>query len=272
MSSQPSPVTFHFAHANGFPAGSYRTLFGYLPSDWQCLSIERLGHSPRYPVNKNWQNLVQEVIDNVKRHNVGGGVYAVGHSFGAVVSYMAACQQPELFRGLIMLDPPLVTGPYRHAVRLAKMTPLIDKMTPAGLSKSRNARWPADTDLVAYFAKKGLFKHMDRRCIADYVNAVAERDGDDWVLGFRPEVETAIFRHVPHNLSSFSGKLRCPAVLVTGEHTNVCVPAMRNRFIKANKLEHTRLPGGHMFPLEHPKAVADFLVSQINQWEQAGNA
>lgn len=260
-------ICFHFAHANGFPAESYNTLFGYLPASWQRLSVDKFGHSPRWPVNTNWKNQVAELIEHVRTHRPQGGVYAVGHSFGAVISFMAVCEAPELFRGLIMFDPPLVTGPSRHVIRLAKKTPLIDRLTPAGLSKKRNTQWPADADLAAYFAGKGLFKNMDRRCIHDYVNAVGKQTEQGWKLGFDARVETAIFRHVPHNLTSYAGRLSRPAVLVTGKQTTVCTPVMRNRFIRQNQLAHTELPGGHMFPLEHPHRVAEFIEQQITSWE-----
>ena len=263
-------ICFHFAHANGFPAESYKTLFGYLPASWQRLSVDKFGHSSRWPVNNNWKNQAAELIECVQSQRPQDRVYAVGHSFGAVISYMAACEAPELFKGLIMLDPPLVMGPSRHLIRLAKKTPLIDRLTPAGLSKKRNTRWSAETDLTAYFAGKGLFKNMDRRCIHDYVESVSRRTDKGWELGFDASVETAIFRHVPHNLNSYAGKLSCPAILVTGMQTNVCTPAMRNRFIAKNNLAHTELPGGHMFPLEHPQRVAAFIQEQITSWQQGG--
>lgn len=263
-----SEVCIHFAHANGFPAKSYQTMFNYLPAHWQQLSVDKFGHNARWPVNKNWSNQVDELIENVRLQRPEGGVYAVGHSFGAVVSYMAVCRAPELFKGLIMFDPPLVTGPFRHLVRLAKKTPLIDKLTPAGLSKNRCTHWPTDTDLTAYFSAKGLFRQMDRRCIADYVRAVAKPTDSGWSLAFEASVETAIFRNVPHNLARFAGTLSRPAILVTGTQTTVCTPLMRNRFIKQNQLEHTQLTGGHMFPLEHPRETAAFIERQIEEWEK----
>ncbi|GGW76563.1 alpha/beta fold hydrolase [Alteromonas halophila] len=259
---------FHFAHANGFPASSYNTLFSYLPADWTRLNVEQFGHAPRWPVNKNWQNQVAELIEHVKRERPQGGVYAVGHSFGAVISYMAVCEAPELFNGLIMFDPPLVTGPLRHMIRLAKKTPLIDRLTPAGLSKNRCTQWPEETSLTDYFSKKGLFRHMDRRCVNDYVNAVAVKEKHGWTLGFDAKVETAIFRHVPHNLHRYAGRLTRPAVLVTGEQTTVCTPTMRNRFIRDNHLNHQTLPGGHMFPLEHPRKTASFIEEQLLHWQR----
>ena len=44
-----------FAHANGFPAGTYRALF----EQWRAAgrtvhALDRFGHDPRFPVSSNW--------------------------------------------------------------------------------------------------------------------------------------------------------------------------------------------------------------------------
>ena len=256
----------HFAHANGFPSGSYRKLFSALPDNYHVHAIEKFGHSSRFPISNNWDKQALELNHYLdERLPQEQQVIAVGHSFGAVVSYLAACTRPERFKGLIMLDPPLVSGFGRHVIALAKYTPFIDKLTPASLAKTRNRRWQHSVDLVDYFANKGLFKHMDRDCIQDYVNAVIDESGPEKVVTFDPAVEAELFRTVPHNLHRFAGKLECPATIVTGEQTNVCVPLLRNRFIKQNGLKHVTFPGGHMFPLEQPIEMAAFLVDLIDE-------
>ena len=82
-------------------------------------------------------------------------------------------------------------------------------------------------------------------------------------LNFDPNIEANMFRTVPDHLDSYYGKLKCPATIVTGEQTDVCVPLMRNRFIKGNKMDHQILPGGHMFPFEKPVTVANKIAEII---------
>lgn len=267
--SEPG-LTLHFAHANGFPAASYHTLFNALPAHWQVLAIPKLGHAPGYPVNANWRNQVAELIQYVERNHEGDkGVIAIGHSMGAVVSFMAACQRPDLFDGLIMLDPPLITGVSSTLFRMAKLTPWINTMTPAHKAVTRRRQWPGSTDLVEYFASKSLFRHMDKRCIHDYVKSVTALDADNnWRLTFEPDVEAALFRNVPHNMGSFAGKLKCRAALVTGKQTTVCTPSMYGPFLRSNTIEHVQTEGGHMFPLEHPDAVAGLIQQIITDWQR----
>lgn len=262
------PITLHFAHANGFPAASYKKLFAALPANFSVLALDKFAHSPRFPVSNNWRNQVDELIDFVECMSTDP-VYAVGHSFGGVISYMAVCQRPDLFKGLVMLDPPVITGLSKVLFSLLKGTPLIDKMTPAGLSIRRCSSWPKGTDIVAYFKARALFKNMDHDCVQDYVNAVMDLRHNHYHLNFDPMVEANIFRNVPSNLHQYKGRLKCQALLVTGENTTVCVPSLIRPFIGANKLQHKVFKqGGHMFPLEKPQEVANLLADVISGWEK----
>ncbi|WP_018981415.1 alpha/beta fold hydrolase [Salinimonas chungwhensis] len=264
-----SSVSVHFAHANGFPAESYQQLFAHLPATWTLHAKPQFGHNPQLPVNKNWANQVEELQDYVRCNCPDGQVYGVGHSFGAVITFMAACLYPKMFKGVILIDPPLVLGPKSLLIRLAKKTAYMDKLTPAGLAQNRNTRWSKDADLVEYFKSKGLFKNMQPACVADYVKAATAVEGDHQVLTFDAQVEADIFRHLPHNLDKFKGKLRCPGLLITGQDSNVCKPEYWRRFIRHNPIAHTRVPGGHMLPLEHPLELAEKITTTIQQWEKS---
>ena len=268
MFDEKSKAVLHFAHANGFPASSYNKVFSSLEEDYQVIAVNKFGHTPRFPISQNWTNQVAELIEYVQDKSAEP-VFAVGHSFGGVISYMAACARPELFKGLIMLDPPVVTGLSRYLFRISKYTSLIDRLTPAGKTAKRCNRWDKNADIVEYFKVRALFKNMDPDCIQDYVNGVMELQGDHYRLNFKPEVEANIFRNVPHNINRFYGKLQCPALLVTGEHTTVCTPELIASFIRGNKLEHQVLPGGgHMFPLEKPEETARLISHTLARWQR----
>ncbi|WP_137167280.1 alpha/beta fold hydrolase [Salinimonas lutimaris] len=261
-------ITLHFAHANGFPAGSYQEIFNRLPEHWNIIAKPQFGHEPHLPVGRNWQNQVQELLDYVALNSRDAPVYLVGHSFGAVISFMAACTEPHRFSGLILIDPPLITGPGTLLLRGAKHTGYINKLTPARLAEFRKHSWEKDSDLVAYFRQKALFANMQEACIRDYVNAATALQENRIRLTFDPLVEANIFRNIPHNLNRFKNKLACPGLLITGQQSNVCKPAHWQRFIKMNPMQHTSLPGGHMLPLEHPQVVAAKLEQTISRWAQ----
>ncbi len=261
----------NFVHANGFPAGSYQALFNYLPKEYQVISHEKYGHNTQYPVENNWQPLVDELINFVKQQlliNNQQQVINVGHSFGGVIAFIAACQQPQLFKGLIMLDPPVLTGNTAIAVRLLKKTRLIDKFSPAGKAKVRRTHWPLGTDIAKLFAHRQLFKNFDKRCLDDYIShGVIERN-NQLELVFSAQVEADIFRNLAANLSSYKNQLNVPASLIYADKTDVFPHVYFKKFVKLNKNINLKVTqGGHMFPLERPEYTAKLIADTIAQFD-----
>ncbi|MEM0910002.1 MAG: alpha/beta hydrolase [Pseudomonadota bacterium] len=254
----------HFAHANGFPAGSYKKFLRHFEPQFNVAALEKYAHDERYPLKDNWDNQVHEMIDYIQ-YQFDKPVVAIGHSFGGVISYMAACTQPNLFKALILLDPPLILGVARHFFKFAKSNALIDMITPAKKTKFRNREWPEEQNLVDYFASRKLFENIDKDCIHDYVESVTEVKNGKRVLTFAPDIEAAIFRTIPDNLNRFSGKLVTPTVLMTAKNTNVCVPSLYGPFLRHNPIIRHRVfaRGGHMFPLEYPDALAEQIMQLL---------
>ena len=269
--TKSAKINLHFAHANGFPAPSYQQLFNHLPDNFELYALTKFAHSKRFPVNANLGNQVAELIDYLT-HKVANPVYVVGHSFGAVVSFMAACERPDLIKGVIMLDPPIASGLARLVFKLLKHTPLIDKFSPAGKAKVRCQSWPLGTDLVAYFKSRALFKNFQLECIQDYVTAAIDEQKDKLQLNFEAQVEASIYRNVPDNINQYYQRLSVPSLLVTGSHSDVCIPAFLRTFVKKSNVEHLIFEeGGHMFPLEKPQLVAEIITDRICLWEKANN-
>ena len=256
----------NFVHANGFPAGSYRTFLHYFAEDYEIVAQEQYGHNPKFPIHNNWQYLVDELIAYLRQQDQP--VICIGHSFGGVISFLAACKQPSLFKGLIMLDPPAMTGVMSWLLKIAKNSAYIDKLTPAGKSNTRRRHWPVNTNVNHLFSQKRLFKDFDRRCLNDYTHsAMAFRNGRI-ELTFNTQTETEIFRNMPTNLSSFNNKLTLPAALIYGESSELNLPSFFKRFASKNKkIALHSIAGGHMFPLEKPMATATLIKKVIKQWD-----
>ena len=111
-----------FSHANSFPAGTYRLLFKLLKArGFQISAVERYGHDPQYPVTNNWPHLVQQLADfaTAQVQRLGQPVFLVGHSLGGFLSVMAAARHPELVRGVLLIDSPLIGGWKANVVGVA---------------------------------------------------------------------------------------------------------------------------------------------------------
>ncbi|WP_353372238.1 alpha/beta hydrolase [Aliiglaciecola sp. NS0011-25] len=257
----------HFAHANGFPAGSYRVLLDSLSSQHQVIAIDKLAHNPNFPVDFGWQNQVAELVEYLHEKQAEP-CYLVGHSFGAVVSFLTACQHPKLVKGLVLLDPPLITGLTSLLFKSVRRLGLADRLSPAKQAMNRCTTWSKDTDVESYFKGKALFKDMHPECIADYVSSAVKETPDAFKLDFDHRIEANIFRTIPLNMGRYKLPENLPAMIITGEKTKVCKERLIAPFIKKNKLEHLVVKeGGHMFPLEQPNLVAELINQKIAQWE-----
>jgi pimeloyl-ACP methyl ester carboxylesterase len=262
-----SNYTISFAHANGFPAGSYDTFFSYFPDNMNIIALEKYGHSNTKPVNNNWQAQVEELIEHVEKNSIDGQKFiCLGHSFGGVISFLACCQRPDLFNALIMLDPPVLSGAPAFAARLLKKTPWIDKYSPAGKAKNRQKKWPLNTDIHAAFAQRTLFKNFDSRCLNDYIKHGIITGNKQLELAFDAGIEASIFRSIPTNLSHYKNKLKVPGILVYGNQTTVFPHYTFENFAKLNpKINIRTTQGGHMFPLESPKQTAKLIIKLIEE-------
>lgn len=255
----------NFVHANGFPAGAYKTLFEYLSDDYLITALEKHGHNQSFPIHNNWQYLVDELIHHLKQQNQP--VIGIGHSFGAVISFIAACQEPTLFKGLIMLDPPAMTGILGLAVSVMKQTPYIEKFTPAAQARTRRKHWPVGTDFVSLYQNRQLFKHFDRRCLQDYINSAMPIKNNRYELFFDADKEAEIFRTIPTNLAKLKNKLQVPAALIYGEDTDIFPSYFFKKFANQNKrIVLSKTQGGHMFPLEFPEETSAKIKGIIKSW------
>ena len=254
--SQP---ILHFAHANGFPGQSYQTLLEPMQSQFEIQVLDRLGHQPNFPVNANWQALVDELLNNLDKTCGNRPVVGLGHSLGGVITYMAALKAPERFSQIILLDPPLLTGLDSWGLKLGKRFGFIDKITPAGITKGRRSHFPDQASAVKYFAGKSLFKNFHPQALQDYVKFGTEEHSTGGIqLRFSPAVEVAIFRNMADNLTGSHRRLKVPASIIRGESSELITNPRQQRLRKMG-FEMHQVPGGHMFPLEHPELTRQCL-------------
>jgi pimeloyl-ACP methyl ester carboxylesterase len=256
--------TLFFAHANGFPSATYGKLFAALEPDYRVHHLEQHAHDPRFPVNDNWENLVAELLYHLE--TLDEPVWGVGHSLGGVLHYHAALRRPELYRGLVLLDSPLLTLPDRWLVRAAKRFGFIDRLTPAGRTLGRREAFTDHAEAQAYFAGKRLFRRFDPDCLDDYVRHGLTPCEQGLRLKFDPATEIGIYRSVPHSNPGRAPHLAVPLAMVRGQHSRTVLPHQIRQVRRMPRGESLSLPGGHMFPLEQPQATAELIRGLFQRW------
>jgi pimeloyl-ACP methyl ester carboxylesterase len=223
--------------------------------------VETIGTDPRYPPSEGWPHLVAQLIASIDEP-----VYGVGHSLGGYLNYLAAVQRPDLFRGIVLLDAPII-GAFRGTMLGAvKRLGIVDRVTPAGATRDRRSTWPTREEAKAHFRSRPLFRNFAEECLDDYVNHGLVHDGE-FRLKIDPAIEYQIYRTIPHDMMRHLPKLRVPAVFIGGERSDV-VRRVRLAGMKP-KFRLRKVPGGHLFPFERPREAARSIAQALAELSAA---
>ncbi len=254
----------YFAHANGFPGGSYKALLSHFEKRYRVRAVDRIGHNEKYPINDNWSNLADELIAGIESA-ADSPVIGVGHSLGSILTFMAAYKRPELFKCVIMLDPVFFLGWFGLVFKFMKITGLSDNFTPAGKSSGRKRIWRDMVDVTGYFNSRELFRAFDPESLEYYIKCGGRKcDQGGYTLHYEVQKEVKIFQTMPDNISSYKKKLKVPGAIIYGEKSNAVHKRSLRRFTARHDFNLRTSPGGHLFPLEQPEEAAVAIYSEIN--------
>lgn len=261
-------IPIAFFHGNSFPASTYRVLFKHLRArGFSIKTIEKLGHDPRHPVDNNWRGLVEQVAEftHAQVEKLGQPVWMVGHSLGGFLSLMAAAQHPELVRGVLLLDSPILGGWRSTALGMIKGAQLVGSVSPAAVSHKRRISWPSAEAALEHFRHKKAFAHWDEEVLLDYINhGTVDHEGKR-VLAFDRAIETKIYNTIPDNLDRLFKRhpLKCPVSFIGGRQS---VEMRRVGMSMTDQLTKGRtmmLDGSHLFPMEKPLATAAAIEASL---------
>lgn len=264
--------TIVFSHANSFPASTYRVMFKRLRArGYKIQAVEKYGHDPRYPITNNWPKVEPQLTDFSQRvvDKTGAPVWLVGHSLGGYLSLLSAMRKPELVRGVVLLDSPIVAGWRSTALGAIKSTQMFGSFSPGALSIKRRNHWPSVDAAFAHFRNKKAFAHWDEAVLLDYVTHGTTAVDDGRVLAFDRDVETQFYNTVPDNLERLQARhpIRCPVAyigaLASHEMRQVGMDATRN----LTKGRILMLDGSHLFPMEKPLATAAAIEAALRNME-----
>ena len=263
-----------FSHANSFPAATYGVLFKQLRSrGFTVKAVDRFGHDERYPVTDNWPHLVQQLHDFAEREvdKAGEPAFLVGHSLGGIVSVLCAARHPQLARGVLLLDSPVIGGWKATALGAVKSTQLVGSVSPGRISRKRRNRWPTREEAIEHFRHKKAFAKWDEQVLHDYVHLCTHDEDGERVLSFDRDVETAIYNTLPHHLERVLKRhpLRCPAAFIGGLQSLELKQVGLALTTRVTQGRMTMLDGSHLFPMEKPLATAAAIEASLRSLESA---
>ena len=254
----------HFVHANSYPAGTYRVFFDHLRRHYDVQALPMHAHNPAYPVSNGWPALVQELIGELTSR-YAQPVVLVGHSMGGMLSLMVAKVRPDLVRCAVLLDSPVVAGWRAILLRVAKRFGVDKRFSPARFSEKRRNLWPDAEAAYEHYAAKPMFAAWQPEVLRDYVTHGLAPHPDGVTLRFTRETETAVYRTLPHHIGRLVRRaFPVPVGFIGGTDSVECRQAGLQATRRLVGRHFVQIPGGHLFPMEHPAAAAKAVHAMID--------
>jgi pimeloyl-ACP methyl ester carboxylesterase len=236
-------------------------MLSVLKKDFAVSFVDAIGTDPRYPPTEGWPHLVDQLLNFLEENFSSDPVYGVGHSLGGYLSYLAAVRKPELFKAIVLLDAPII-GPVRGTMLGAtKRLGIVDRVTPAGATRDRRSTWRTREEAKQHFRSRKLFRNFTEQCLDDYVSHGLV-ENHELRLKIDPAVEYQIYRTIPHDMMRHLPGLRVPATFIGGADSDV-VRRVRLAGMKPKFSLH-KVPGGHLFPFEHPREAATSIARALD--------
>lgn len=264
----------HLAVANGFPPETYAPLVEALNARTAVFSLPP---RPLWTPAPDPETLTQwrDLADDLLRSLAAWGdqpVIAAGHSLGGVVSLIAALQQPERFRALILLDPVILPPPAMRMMRRMQAAGQIEMFPLVQGALRRRARFASPEEAFAYWRTRPLFADWSDDALRRYVAAGLVADSAGWTLRWSAAWEARVF--ATGHIGSWRDlkRLRAltpplPTLLVRGATSDTLLQACAERIAaRCPHIAVREIAGhGHLFPLSAPEATASLILDWLGE-------
>jgi pimeloyl-ACP methyl ester carboxylesterase len=282
LSQTGAPLVF--IHANGYPPEAYRRFLEPFLDRYQ---VEAVYLRPFWPGSdsdqfRDWRDFRDDYLVYLRSRTdlplpdptrpSSRPLIGMGHSVGAMTTLMAAIQQPEYFRLLVLIEPVLFTHARGTLMRLIAPLMIMRRIYPLirGTLK-RKTDFQDREAMYQNYRGKSIFKLLSDEVLRDYVSGLAAENPDGTVrLKYSPDWEARIYEtagvadwYVWENLS----RVNCPVLVLRGETTDTLLPPVLASMVA--DLPHGTginvLGAGHLLPLEKPRQTAGIIVDYLEK-------
>ena len=262
----------HFLHGNGFCAGTYAPFIKYLVGDLHILASDVRGHGssdqPRVKRVRHW-SIFSEDLKTLIEQKMTPPVVGMGHSLGAVATYIAAAKYPHLFSGIILLDPVVLPRRLLWLIAAIKLLGLQGHIPLAKTARRRRRLFKGKQEALRLFTSgRGGFKNWSEEFVQAYLECgQLEKDSKTAVLKCDPELEAQIYESIPQDVWKYAKKIACPVLAIRGEHSNFfsADSARRLNSLIADYELHTISDAGHLIPMEKPERCARLIQDFVHR-------
>lgn len=274
--SQPSgKPLLHFLHGNGFCGLTYQPMLEALSQHFDLWLCDIQGHGDSDPGtefigwNRNAEAAMQAFIEGRKAFG-DVACYAVGHSFGGVLSALAMAKRPSLFARAVLLDPVIFTPKIIWLKRLLALIGQQRRLALVQQTLRRRSQWTSREAARASLRGRGTYRGWDERALQAFAeHALRDLPDGQVELKCAPSLEASIFASAPEKLWSSLFKVQTPTLVLYGANSFPFVSQSAERWTRRNPQVHRQqVEGGHCFMQQHPDSTAEavrrFLLEPAN--------
>jgi pimeloyl-ACP methyl ester carboxylesterase len=261
----------HLAVANGFPPRTYQSLLMPLTTTYRVISLppRALWDDPPPPERlRSWHELADDLLAALDAYAIEP-VIGLGHSFGGVVSLVAAAQHPQRFRALILLDPTIFMSWQFWSLAAMRALGLQMRMPLVRGALNRRARFDSIDEAYSYWRGKRLFHDWSDDAVRLYADSITRprSDGQGLELVWLPAWEARYYQTILTTTWHYLGRLRgrLPILTIRGERSDTLTQAV---FAKMQRvlpdMSQAEIAGhGHLFPLSAPDATRQVIEAWL---------
>jgi pimeloyl-ACP methyl ester carboxylesterase len=189
-----------------------------------------------------------------------------------VSTCIAAATYPDLFRGIVLVDPVFLMPRRLVMIGLMRAMGLGRRLPLARAARRRRKTFKSKAEALKLFLSgRGIFKSWSPEFVQAYLECgLLEKDSDSAILKCDPELEAQIFESIPLKVWSYARRVRRPVLAIRGEQSEVFLAEASDRLKRiAADCEVVTIAGtGHFPTMEKPnecaEAIREFLRRRIH--------
>jgi pimeloyl-ACP methyl ester carboxylesterase len=262
----------HMLHGNGFSSLMYQPMLQVLSQHFDLFLSDAQGHgdSDHGGVFVGWNQSAELALQALRYHLPQFGdvpVYALGHSFGAVLTAMINSKTDSPFCRVILLDPVLFTPWMLRTMQSLDLLGLYRLNPLAKKALKRRQHWPDPQQASHYLQQRALFANWHPDALAAYIQHSMSHNEHGLQLKCRPEREAEIFASYPKHLWKTLGRPCTDTLVMFGDRSYPFVAKAVKKWQRLNPAIQThQVDGDHCFMQQYPSRTAQMVLSH---WQGA---
>lgn len=272
-----SGALINLAVANGFPPEVYHPLVTPLTKNYRVVSLPPRAMWPGEPAPEAYrpwkETIAVDLLNGLRAYDMRD-VIAIGHSFGAVASLLAAIAEPERFKALVLLDPTILPPSIMAVMAEQQASGEIQNNVLGQRAEKRRATFENTQAAYDYFKSKRLFSNWPDETVRLYAETlVPVKDGSEVQLAWSAAWEAYYFRTLYTDTWDEIPKLtqtNLPILVLRGGTSDTFLAeAMTRMQSLMPDATYGELQGyGHLFPQEAPdetrERISHWLVENVD--------